>query len=338
MNATKFLSEGIYIKLPFGSNVKVFLSINSKEGSKLSFKLFNPFSKKARLFKFILRIFCVHLNFLSKIVFPTLKVKKSDFICFLNTKLALEITSSLYIATAKDKYVLQLQNNNEIFGYLKFPTTNDGKKRLLNEQFAISILSKIGLVPDLILYDTYKQNPFIILKNLNGSIGDIKKDEYELILNSFKKNNKYKLINHPRIIELKNKILGSSSLHHLTNELESLSLSSSKEYFEVYEHGDFAPWNLIRTSNGIIPFDLEYFNEVGLEYMDEIKYHFQIERLINGKRDLDLISTIDSKVLIDDFHILFKIFLVKEILLKKENVESFNFEESLLKKTRIIYA
>ena len=58
---------------------------------------------------------------------------------------------------------------------------------------------------------------------------------------------------------------------------------SEVNYLEVYEHGDFAPWNLMVTEKGIIPFDFEYFEEFGLEYLDEIKYHFQIEHFL--KRD-----------------------------------------------------
>jgi hypothetical protein len=101
-------------------------------------------------------------------------------------------------------------------------------------------------------------------------------------------------------------------------------------YREVYEHGDFAPWNIIQTNTGLVPFDFEYFEEIGLEYLDELKYHVQIENLLKAKTGLELIDSISAKVNISEFQIMFQIFLIKEILTKTKGNESIGLEESLL--------
>ena len=93
MNAIKFLSKGTYIKLPTGNQPKVYLAIESKLRAKLSFQLYNPFSVKAKLLKTLVRFFFTYLNTVAKIIFPTIRVEKSDFTDYLNKLLNTRIVS-----------------------------------------------------------------------------------------------------------------------------------------------------------------------------------------------------------------------------------------------------
>ena len=99
----------------------------------------------------------------------------------------------------------------------------------------------------------------------------------------------------------------------------------------VYEHGDFAPWNIIKNENNELKlFDFECFVEDGLEYMDLIKYHFQIESLLNQKKGNELINIILSKLNTENKNLIFKIYLYKEIMIKHTEKVEYENEINLL--------
>jgi hypothetical protein len=331
MNVSEFLSGSHYIVLPNKYRARVYLALGNKESTRLAFDLYNPFSKKAKAFKFLTRFLCLYANPLAKLVLPSIRSKKSTFIEFLENRLNTKLTTAVYLATEKDKVVIQLQNKNGVFGYLKFPMSPLGEKRLLKEQAAIRILSKQKLVPALLFDDTYLETPFIALQNLEGTIGKVGEWEYRHILNALKKDKYFPLREHPRIQNLKNE-LRENKLTGLGKLLNNVVAASDREYLEVFEHGDFAPWNLIKTQNGIVPFDFEYFEEQGLEFLDEIKFHFQIAHLLRGKKGNTLISALSSRVMIAEFDLILQVFLLKEIINKCKAGASYDLEIALLRK------
>jgi len=334
MNATKFLAAGVSIVLPTKKSPKVYLAIDNANIAKQSYKLYNPFSAKAKLLKYFTKFICVYLNTLAKTLLPNITHDKSKFIQDLENKFEEEIQSSIYFSTAKDKTVIQLQNNGKIIGYLKYAISPIGEKRILNEQKAIKLLSDLKLAPKILDAGYYEQKPYIILENIEGSIGYVSDNEYHKVLQSLKKEDKHKLIDHPRVLQLTQK-LEEYQLNDLNNKIQRELASSMERYFEVFEHGDFAPWNLIRIKDDVMAFDFEYFEEKGLQYLDEIKYHFQLNHLMNKKTGLALIQSISDKINIQEFNLIFLIFLAKEIVNKKEARESDTFEKSLL--SHIIY-
>lgn len=332
MDATKFLSSGKYLVLPSKHQPKVYLSFEENRFLKNAFKLYNPFSNKAKIFKLSIALATKYLYTLSSFFLPILKIEQSPFSKYLNSTLNKHIVISLYISTANDKFVLQLQDvQSNIYGYLKYPISEIGKQRILNEKYAIKILSDCNVIPKLLYDGRYEDNPFIILKDMEGSIKQMPNKTYKKVLNLFYKEKEYLLFEHPRVKDLQSKL----KILDLTKYNELLSkaiLKSNKKYKEVYEHGDFAPWNIIQMSDKIIPIDFEYFVENGLEYLDEIKYHFQINHLLLKKNGFKLINAIASKVNILEFIIIFQIFLIKEIINKHESSKSYDFENLLLKK------
>lgn len=331
MRDIDFLSEGTYLVLPTKANPKVLLSINNSASAKRALKLYNPFSFKAKFLKVVVQFFCLYCNPLAKVFLPTVKVSKSDFIFFLEKKLKTStLTSSLYKATIKDKVVLQLQTDNSIIGYVKYPLNNIGIKHLLNEKKAIEILSEKHLVDSFILSDTYNEKPFLVLKELEGEIKKNNKLDIDAILNAYKKPKSFLLKEHPRVKQLR-EALKIYDLENYLIILDHICETSRELYDEVFEHGDFAPWNIIESENENMPFDFEYFEEQGLEYLDKIKYHFQIEHLLQGKSGLKLIDAVSAKIDAKEFVIIFKVFLIKEIINKKEVKQSTELEESLFK-------
>ena len=330
MNVHDFFTNSTYLTLPTKVNPKVYLPIDGGVLLHNSFKLYNPFSKSAKIFKKTVFFIMQNTPILGRFLFPVIKGKQSEFSKYINEKLNLELTIGLYIASARDKVVLQLQNENQVYGYLKFPTSKLGIKRLLNEQNAINTLSKLNIVSPLIFKGFYKKTPFLITENIEGIIGKLDSQVYKTLLDEFKKNKSYTLKDHPRVIQLLNKMKEEKLEEYKPILLFKLNKSKNL-YKEVFEHGDFAPWNIMKIENGVVPFDFEYFEEQGLEYLDEIKYHFQIQTLLNKKEDDILLNDIKYKVPIKDFNLIFTIFLIKEVLQKKANNTSIKLEIKLLK-------
>jgi len=329
MNDINFFSESNYLYLPTKSNPKVALAVDNTEVAKNAFKLYNPFSKKAKMLKNIASGLYVNWNTVITKLSNDNSKSNSEFIQYLEQKLGVLLISSIYFATAKDKVVVQLQTENKVYGYLKFPLNDIGVSRLLNEKKAIDILSKQDIVAPVLLSDSYKSNPFILLKEVKGEIQTVSKEKLDVLLSSFKKAKRCQLNKHPRILRLLEK-LNINGLSNYTEIIHVICNRSQKEYYEVYEHGDFTPWNLVTNNKTVIPFDFEYFEEDGLEYFDIIKYYYQTGRLLQQLSQVKLIDLIYKAIGIPEIDLLFQLFLIKEIAIQKSNNKSYIFEKELL--------
>ncbi len=320
MNDTDFFSSNAYLFLPTKQNPKVALAIDNSVLAHNAFKLYNPFSKKAQVLKKSFAFLVVNINALSQMIF-SIKKEKSKFIEYLEKKLDQKLIVSLYFATANDKVVLQLQTKEaEIVGYVKYPVNEKGLKHIENEIKAFDILSSKKIIKPYILRDRYESKPFLLLKELDGTIGIVEHDYALDLLKKFKRNKYYTLTEHPRIISLK-KILSEHNILQPLEELETICNHSIEKYELVYEHGDFAPWNIVKVDNRYMPFDFEYFVEEGLEYFDLIKYYYQIGSLLEGKVDNELKEFVCSKINILEIDELYQLYLIKERLMKRlENI------------------
>lgn len=329
MNDISFFSSSSYIFLPTKNNPKVALSVDNALLAHNAFKLYNPFSSKVRVFKNVSKFSFTSLNLFSKLFAS--KKDKSEFVEYLEQLLKKPLSISIYFATAKDKVVLQLQSSDaKIIGYLKHPLNEVGLKHIKNEIRAFELLSSKGIVEPYILKDTYNEKPFLLLKELDGTIDRVEKESVKSILKSFEKESSYVLSEHPRVQELKKQLLSNGMTNYIT-KLENICDSSSTNYKIVYEHGDFTPWNIVKVKDKYIPFDFEYFVEDGLEYFDIIKYYYQIGKLLEAKAGEGLYAFVKEQVSIPEFSELFELFLVKEIVRQSEEGEAFIFEENMLK-------
>ena len=69
----------------------------------------------------------------------------------------------------------------------------------------------------------------------------------------------------PQWTKLNEKLKGRNPIARILDEMGKLRVLSP------IGHGDFAPWNLITHNNKVTPFDFEYFEETGLEFLDLIQ-------------------------------------------------------------------
>ena len=326
----KFTSNNKYIFIPTKNNPKVILAVDNIVIRKNSFKLYNPFSKKARVFKNILEKFCMLpgvCTFLSK------GFKNSEFIKCLNKKFNKKFISSIYIATEKDKVVLQFQSNNNIFGYVKYPLNEIGKERILNEKEAFDIFFKKGIIDNYLLFNFFEKKPFLVLKALEGKFTIYKKEEILKLLEKFTRNETFKLKTHPRIEKIASFLEKDKFMYE---KFFILINQSVKDYKLVYEHGDFAPWNIIKKDNRLIPFDFEYFEKDGLEWMDFIKYYYQIGKLLKKYKNEDLINYIFNYLTFEEKDIVLGVFIFKEIAMKIKENKNYDYELNILKSMEVI--
>ncbi len=329
MKNTKFFSSNSYIFLPTKMNPKVALAIDNSTLSKNSFKLYNPFSRKAQVLKNIIKFITINMNFLTQI--SAQKKVKSDFVNNLEKLLKESLVVSIYFSTVNDKVVMQLQSiDAKIIGYLKYPLNNIGVKHTKNEIKAFNIIISKKIIEPYILSQEYDGKPFLLLKELNGTIDIVSKKDINNILRKFQGDESYRLSFHPRVVELK-KILLKYNMEAYIVKLDKIVSKSTLEYMKVYEHGDFTPWNIIKVNNKYIPFDFEYFVEDGLEYFDIIKYYYQIGKLLKFKKDKELYDFVKNNINILEFKELFELFLIKEIMINIEENRPFGFEENIIK-------
>lgn len=329
MKDISFFSEDIYLCVPSSKNPKVVLAVGKSLLAKQSFKLYNPFSKKAKFFKTIAKFFCVHFNKLFVKMIDLKTYENSDFILFLNQKFDKKFTSSIYNATLKDKVVIQLQVENKIFGYAKFPINEIGVSNVNNEINALKILSKNGTLNFKMEHFKFNGIPFFILPELEGNINDISDEDVLKIIEPFKKETSLLLKEHFRVKQIKDFLI-DNELNSELSILEENLKKTTESYLEVYEHGDFAPWNIVKTKDGFTAFDFEYFSEKGLEYFDLIKYHFQIGRLLKGKDKEDLVDYVSEKIKLKEIKIMLSLFLLKEIMIASNQQKKSDFETEML--------
>ena len=329
MNVTDFCSSNSYIYLPTKKNPKVALVVETPLLANNAFKLYNPFSQKAKLFKKTSQLLFAYATPLAKKIFGSQKFEKSKFISYLENKLDQKLVVSLYFATVGDKIVLQLQTPEaKIVGYLKYPLNDIGLKHLENEKNAIEILSEKNIIQKYILHDNFASRPFLLLTALDGKIGLLERSYINEMLLRFKREKVYILSEHPRIKILKNSV--PINMPHYLRIIEKVCQKSTIQYSLVYEHGDYTPWNIVKVDNEYIPFDFEYFVEDGLEFFDLIKYYYQIGKLLENRRHSKLFEYIQSKVTIPEIFELLQLFLIEEIIRGHEENEPFDIELELL--------
>ena len=318
MKDISFFSNTKYIILPYKKKPRVFLALGKNKTKFNSFKLYNPFSSKAKFLKKIAFLF----------PFFNLSVKKkSPFIAYLEKRLETNLIVSIYVSTDKNKYVLQLQNEEGVYGYLKIGSSDLSRKQIINESYAISKLADLTNIK-LLDKGKYKNYHYIILSEISGKSQEITSDNINYILNSLDRKRDYLFSDHPRIKNLFSElcILGQEEYVKIF-----LSINIDSRFKLVYEHGDFAPWNVISKFNTIHLIDFEYFVENGIEYFDLIKYYYQIYTLLYKYSNLQIVENILDKL--DNKHNkeIFILFLLKEIVLKVNRGIDKSKEDDILK-------
>jgi len=224
-----------YIALPTKKNPKVMLAIGGQAENEESFQLYNPLSVKAQILKKI----AYHAP-----IFNTFVKGKSEFISFLENKLGQEITSSVYYSTCKSKVVLQLQSKGLVTGYLKLGTTERGNEFVQKEFSALSFLEG-SFKPKVIDSGFFKEHFFVLIEPIKGVLKKPSQKDLNILLSKLKHFpvKEFKLSNHPRILSILNRLADCDMRNYIVL-LEKIIVSDNSKYLLVYEHGDFAQWNI----------------------------------------------------------------------------------------------
>jgi hypothetical protein len=329
MKSKLFGSSNHYLYLPTKRSAKVILAVDNSKIAVNSFKLYNPFSTKAKLLKLCAKFLFVYLNPIM-LFFLKKSEGKSDLIAYLEGEFNNKIVSSIYVSTIGDKVVLQLQTETaEVIGYLKCPLNKVGLQHLENEKNALKILSSKKIVKPYITYDNFDGYKFIVLRELSGEIGLVDRGQLDELLTLFHRDTTFCLQDHPRIVELRKQVCLNSKEEYVLI-IDNICSRSQSQFALVYEHGDFAPWNIINNNGECYSFDLEHFIEDGIECFDLIKYYYQTGRLLKRLDCSKLVVFIQENIISPDISDLLKLFLIKEVLVKIAEGEGFSFEEQML--------
>jgi hypothetical protein len=213
---------------------------------------------------------------------------------------------------------------------LKYPLNDVGLKHIQNEILAFEILAKKKIIKPYILSKEYDGKPFLLLEELDGTIDSLDTKSIDTLVNKLKREDSFKLLNHPRIISLKES-LAKNDMSTYISKVNAICTNSTEDYKLVYEHGDFTPWNIVKVKDNYTLFDFEYFVEDGLEYFDLIKYYYQVGKLLESKKEKELVAFVSANINIPEIQELLQLFLIKEILRGKEENELFEFEEDMMK-------
>jgi hypothetical protein len=314
-----FLQKGTYLAFPSRKNPKLLICSNSEKEIISSMGLYNPQVLRGKLLKFLYFFVILHFKFARRFFVIYNLSSKGVIIDSLERKFKKKLSTAVYISTEKDKYVIKLFNNNKTYAYLKIPINTIGVSRINNETLALKTLQKFNAINFYLDSDFYNNKPYLILKPLTTINKVLTNIELLDILDRYKKNIKHNIKNHPRVLQLLFDLSESKySKFHL--QISELVNNCTDSFEEVYEHGDFALWNIGETNNNqLTAFDFEYFIFRGIENFDLIKYHFLHFYLIKKYKGLKLYNSVKSSVDIDNFNVLFLLFIIKELLISSNN-------------------
>ncbi|WP_242092373.1 hypothetical protein [Aestuariivivens sediminicola] len=333
INNSMFYSDGKYVSLPFFKK-RVSLNINSLKAIENGLSLYNPYSKKALIFKiffkrYVLSFRNVFRNFLKS-------HSNGEFINHLEKVLQMKFTSSIYYPTISDKLILQLLDSNEdIYGYVKIGLNPKGNHKIINEIRGVKEMASRGLLDEdyLIHSGTYYGCEYFLMKPIEGqSAKCLSRRDIDMLLDKLKSNEKFKLREHPGFLKLVNraKIMNRVKLMEILLDIKN---TSNFSYNLVIEHGDFALWNILITNNGLIQLiDFEYYSNQGIEFVDLFNFYFQKGKLILKLEGERLIKYLKDNISLDTFNEMLKVFLINRILLQEEECSNQNHEFELLLK------
>lgn len=313
-----FLSKNRYIALPPFQKPKVFLAVDTPSIAKNSLKLYRVYSKKALILKGL-------VSFLAKYKLINLFAKpadQSDFAAFLEKnspflKAYDDLILSKYMATDQDKIILQIQSGFQVKGYVKYALNDKGADKISREIEGTAKMKSLGIKTLTITEEgSYKDLPYFI----SEEVEEIQASDFSLPDFPFERlcqDASYKLAEHPRILSLRKYFEEKGQEQHL-KLLDQLAASSTQAYRLAYEHGDFSPWNLFINKSEVWLFDLEFYEEEGIELFDKIAYHFRYATHLKGMDGNELATYIIDQLGIEASEglILFKVFLLKELVEK----------------------
>lgn len=323
--STKFLPKGKYFGFPNIENFKYLFDVSSFKHRKLSLSFFKPKGKKGWVWKGIRLAFpFFQLAMKSKII----NVKENgEYYNSIKELFGGEVRITTYSSTDKDKLVLRVIKDYKVVGFLKIGLNELGNKHLLQEKIGWKKVKELGFNSIVESELAFDEHTALVLKVVEGDELTVDQGIPKNILDQFSYDKRINLNEHPRYLNL------SNDFPDLDLGLEAYYMNSGIEFGLCFEHGDFSPWNIIKSRESLQIIDLEFSEVNGIEGMDEIKYIYCIERYVNNLNSTELVSKLQQSLNPDLAKYILPLFLVKEIRYRKEMSHDFNYELEALKNT-----
>ncbi|MBW1612941.1 MAG: hypothetical protein JRJ57_02975 [Deltaproteobacteria bacterium] len=261
------------MSLPSSKHPRLYFSIESFVNRWRHTRLYPAFRMSAQFFRLILRIkalLCIGM--ISEIQSDRWLLAE-----FVGDVLPEVCSVVLLIGTPgpTQKITIQLWDKNQIVGYLKYATKPAAVNRLEQEYSMLTSLPK-GIGPRPLKYGDFIDGIALLIAPLFGKQVQSKLPptlEVKQLLKEMVKKEKYSVENHPWVQKLREKNAEDIDcwLLHLTN----------RQWQLVVNHGDFAPWNIFKCTDGRIrAIDWEYGCLEGFPYIDLTYYLLQVIALI----------------------------------------------------------
>jgi hypothetical protein len=180
------------------------------------------------------------------------------------------------------KITAQLRDaKGRILGYLKYAEKDAARRRLRQERKVLSELP-FGVGPKLMKFKPMGDGEALLCSALPGELLPATlppPDDAAVLLGSLTVSPPRPLEAHPWVVHLQ-----SRGQHGLDSCLETLA---GRDWPVAIQHGDFAPWNLLRRSDGALgAIDWEYGTLEGFPYLDLAYYVLQTSALIYRQHPL----------------------------------------------------
>lgn len=173
------------------------------------------------------------------------------------------------------KLTVQLWLDNQVIGYVKYADTAIARARLAHEARILNALPP-GLGPKVLRFSEFAEGEALVTTPVAGTtVPPHLRPSNRAVsyLNGLYISHELSLSNHPWVRELQQR-LGDK----VDKWLEPLA---TKAWSVVFQHGDFAPWNVIRTPQGnLTAIDWEYGSTEGFPYLDALHWVLQVSALI----------------------------------------------------------
>lgn len=225
--------------------------------------------------------------------------KDETFRLFIDEILPRVTHTAVLIGTAgpHQKIIVQLWRGNKVAGYVKLAATPDAGAKIRAEAAVLECVPQ-SMGPRLLKVGVLAGHPAMILSPVTGAmlraqlpnISEVGGQMSELrgYLDQLQVSDElFEIDTHPAIVRLRKHLadavtMNPDQLSTVNEQLDSLLELLRRQYWPVViQHGDFAPWNVLRRlSSGICAIDWEEGSVEGFPHFDLIHYVSQTAALV----------------------------------------------------------
>jgi hypothetical protein len=198
---------------------------------------------------------------------------------FLQDCIAADVSSGVVLIGAPgpaQKLIVQLWGDGRVLGYMKYGKSSTAKSRIEHEHAVLSRLAP-NLGPRPLKFAPFADGVAMIIspicgKQLPASLYSL--NAAKILLDRMTLGVEHSVYEHPWIMRL--------SERYGNVALPWLDALAGRTWPVVFQHGDFAPWNVFQDKSRILrAIDWEYGTLEGFPHLDQAFFVLQVGRLIN---------------------------------------------------------